>query len=193
MLGAQIPETFPDNYPGHPPEGVPPKDPCDDSDPTNKKVLDFIKSHWDAAKAIAAGLQTTPENILGLSGEESTWGQDPKIPKTNNFFNLHPVAPGQVGVYPPGTPPRKYNNALAVFPSAGGYEASAQAFASGKMGKGIKGITDSIAFADKLAALGYNGIPPQNPNFASLVRGAIDSILSRINCPQLSATVKKQK
>jgi RHS repeat-associated protein len=157
-----------------------PKDPCDENDPTNKRVLDFIRAHLKDAQALAAQLNTAATNILGLSGEESTYGTDPKIPKTNNYFSLHPPAQGQVGVYPPGTPRNKWGNALAVFPSSGGYAASGQAFAA-QWGSIINGMANPGEFAQALKDARYS----TNPNFVQLVAGAIDSILSRINCPQL--------
>jgi hypothetical protein len=120
---------------------------------------------------------TASANILGLSGEESTYGTDYKIPQTNNYFSLNPPSKGQVGVYPPGTPPSKYGNALAVFPASNGY-ASGQGFAA-RWGTTINGITDPGAFGQALKKANYS----TNPVFANLVETAIDAILLRLNCP----------
>jgi RHS repeat-associated protein len=159
-----------------------PKDPCDENDPTNKKILDFIRAHLGDAQAIATQLNTAAANILGLSGEESSYGTDYKIPQTNNYFSLHPHAPGEVGVYPPGA--KNINNALAVFPPQSGYATSAQAFAA-RWGNTVNGKTDPAGFANALLQAGYTGLPPQNPAFAKLVTDTINSILARLDCPQL--------
>lgn len=149
---------------------------CNRQDPTNAKVLDFIQAHKADAQAIASQLSVPVQNILGLSAQESNYGQSTIAQAANNFFGQHAGAPGSSGIYTTSG-----GVAVATFPN---YLASAQSFATA-FGGLVQNRTSPSSFANALvprfnpASTAAGG----NPGFVQAVTGAINSVASRLNCP----------
>src|SRR5206468_4775551 len=52
-------------------------------------AVSFVRAHQADATIVAQDLEVPTENILGLSGIESTWGTNRFAREGNNFFSLH--------------------------------------------------------------------------------------------------------
>jgi flagellum-specific peptidoglycan hydrolase FlgJ len=158
-------------------------DPCDEDVPTNKRILDFIRANLAAAEKLATelGLQGSVQDILGLSGEESTYGTSPIAVNAHNFFGLHAGAPGSTGTY---TTSRGVT--VSAFPATTGFASSGQAFVD-LYGGAVTGVADPTKFAQALVKAGFNTgkAGTGNPDFVSLVSGSIAAIGNRLDCPQL--------
>ena len=130
------------------------KNPC-----TATNAVDFIQAHKSDAIKVANTLNVPTENILGLSGIESSWGKSNAAIKANNFFGLHG---GTICTICNGFLENKRGGSMSAFPS---YLASAQSFAA-QYG-GVQGIKDPEEFAKILIKLGFNSgkLPDGNPNF----------------------------
>ena len=152
------------------------RDVCNKADPTNNKVLSFIAAHQADASAVANQLNVPVQNILGLSAQESNYGQSAIAQAANNFFGQHAGAPGSSGIYTTSG-----GVAVATFPN---YLASAQSFATA-FGGLVQNQTSPSSFANALvprfnpASAAAGG----NPGFVQAVTGAINSVASRLNCP----------
>jgi hypothetical protein len=108
------------------------------------KKLTFIKIHLNDAIAIANLANILPEEVLGISGLESGWGDGRFAVEGNNFFSLHAPAP-----YETGTITAKGDAKVQVAKFAS-YLDSGKAFANSKKGHLIKGIKDPVHFATVL-------------------------------------------
>ena len=125
------------------------KHPCDEKYPKNKTYLDFMRAHLAEAAAIAAQLNVPVENILGLSGLESTFGTSRIAQEDNDYFGLHAPdkgsLPGQIGTdTAQGDPKVK----IPIFPDPG-FATSGAAFQATK-GPLISGVSDRATFASIL-------------------------------------------
>jgi Mannosyl-glycoprotein endo-beta-N-acetylglucosaminidase len=128
-----------------------------------KQAVSFIHTNQAAAATIAQRLNVPTQNILGLSGIESAWGQSNAALQANNFFGLHggANAPFATGVW--------YTSggvAMSSFPS---YLASGQSFAA-QFGSFVKGVSNRTAFAEALVKAGFNPATAAgggNPNFVA--------------------------
>lgn len=166
------------------------KDPCDSRDPSNKKILDFIREHWDKAQKIAKELGIPPEYLLGLSAHESGWGTSPLSSKpnedgtiTHNYFSLRHPASGEIGwAWSKGDKQGRGKKKMAVFKD---WNASADSFAK-DYGDDVRGATTYAEFTSALAKLGgFNPVDPAkggDPDFEKKVRDAIDSVKRRLHC-----------
>jgi hypothetical protein len=152
--------------------------PCDQSNPANSRVLNFIKANQAAAEKLAVSLGCPAQDILGLSAEESAYGTSPVAQNAHNFFGLHAGAPGATGTYTTSG-----GVAVSSFPAASGFLSSGQSFGN-LYGNVVSGAVSGTAFAQALVKAGFN---TANPGFTSLVAGTIASIQSRWNCPQLKS------
>jgi RHS repeat-associated protein len=152
------------------------RDLCNKADPTNNKVLTFIAAHKADASAVANQLNVPAQNILGLSAQESNYGQSTIAQAANNYFGQHAGAPGSSGIYTTSG-----GVAVATFSN---YLASAQSFATA-FGGLVQNRTSPSSFANALvprfnpASTAAGG----NPGFVQAVTGAINSVASRLNCP----------
>jgi len=144
-----------------------------------KQAVSFIHTNQAAAATIAQQLNVPVQNILGLSGIESFWGQSNAALKANNFFGLHggANAPFATGVwYTQG------GVAMSSFPS---YLASAQSFAA-QYGSFVQGVTNPTAFAQALVKAGFNSGTSAgggNPNFVTSTAATISATAGRMTCP----------
>ena len=142
------------------------------------QAVSFIHTHQTDAATVARQLGVPTQNILGLSGIESTWGTSNAATQANNFFGLHggANAPFANGVW--------YTSgkvAMSAFPS---YSASAQSFAA-QYGSNVQGVTDPTAFAQALVKAGFNPgkAPLGNPNFVRDTAATINATAGRMQCP----------
>lgn len=134
-------------------------------------VQSFMNAHQADAAQVAAQLGVPVQDILGLAGQESAWGTSSIAVNDNNFFGQHGGAPGESG-----TTKTSKGVSVAVFSS---FAASAQSFATA-FGSLVQGKADPAAFAQALIPKFNSGkAPGGNPNFANVVKGAIQSV---INC-----------
>jgi hypothetical protein len=128
---------------------VPPKSQTCTS-PVYATARSFVTANSSYAQQIASQLNTTPGNILGLSGNESGWGTGFLISAgTNNYFSLTAgkAFTGTIGTYQHG------GYTYGVYP-APGFLTSGQSFANSYFGNRVNGIKDPSAFAQALNANG---------------------------------------
>jgi hypothetical protein len=141
-------------------------------------AVSFVHAHQDDAATVAQRLAVPTQNVLGLSGIESTWGQSNAARFANNFFGLHggADAPFANGVWH-----TRGGVAMSAFPS---YLASAQSFAA-QWGAFVRGISDATQFAQALVDAGFNsGVAPLgNPNFVHDTAATINATAGRMGCP----------
>lgn len=145
-------------------------------------AVGFIHEH-QADAAIVANLLGVPiQNVLGLSGIESSWGTSHAATRAGNFFGLHGGAsrPFATGVWftspTDGTEPV----AMSVFPS---YLASGRSFAA-QYGS-VRNIADPTAFAQALVRAHFNSgkAPGGNPNFVKSTADTINATAEKLQCP----------
>ncbi len=155
--------------------------PCNENNPTNAKVLDFIRANLAAANKLAAELHDPVQDVLGLSAEESGKGLSAIAVNAHNFFGLHAGAPGNIGIYT-----TLGGATVSKFSAQTGFLDSGQAFVDLYKGA-VTGATDPTKFAQALVQAGFNTgkAGTGNPNFVPLVSGTIGGIQKRLNCPQL--------
>jgi hypothetical protein len=118
--------------------------------PVYATARSFVTANSSYAQQIASQLNTTPGNILGLSGNESGWGTGFLISAgTNNYFSLTAgkAFTGTIGTYQHG------GYTYGVYP-APGFLTSGQSFANSYFGNRVNGIKDPSAFAQALNANG---------------------------------------
>ncbi len=148
---------------------------CDPQNPKNKTYLDFIHAHLDDSRVIAKRVDVPVQNILGLAGEESSFGRSRFATQGGNFFGLHAPEPGQIGSMPALKNP-KVNE--SIFPSPA-FLNSGLAFAETK-GPFVQGVNDPDEFATILHAHGF-GVG--NPSYVSSLKNVIGNFNIRIDCP----------
>ena len=151
---------------------------CDERDPTNKKILDFMRAHLADAQLIADELSIPVEFILGLSAEESTWGTSNIATKFSNFFGMHGGAKYSVGTYH-----LSKKVSVSIYPIDEGYLISGLSFGA-RWGKQLSGVSDAADFVQRLEDACFNGCPAQNPRFKKLLKDTIDSVKKRLVCLQ---------
>ena len=153
--------------------------PCDTTNPANAKVINFIDAHLTDATSLATQLNVPVQDILGIAAEESDYGQDYKVPLTNNYFGNHPPAsqgatwPGQVSTYQTSK-----DGLLATFTAATGFYDSGEVLVNALLG--VSGVTSGLA--GFVAAANSHGWGTGQSNFATLATGTINSIASRLDC-----------
>lgn len=65
--------------------------PCDTGDPTNARIIGFMKSEQADASAVAASTGLSADFILAWAASESGWGvASPAAAQNNNFYGLKP-------------------------------------------------------------------------------------------------------
>jgi RHS repeat-associated protein len=151
---------------------------CNEKDPTNKRVLDFMRANIAQAQILAQQLNVPVANILGLASEESTQGTSNVALNAHNFFGIHAGAAGSIGTY---TTSGGAN--VSVFPAATGFLTSGQSFVN-QWGPQVSGQANAGAFANALVPSfnTANAKTGGNPDFVSLVTGAINGIKRRLIC-----------
>jgi RHS repeat-associated protein len=142
------------------------------------QAVSFIKSHQADAATVAQQLGVPTQNVLGLSGIESTWGTSNAAQSANNFFGLHG---GANAPFASGTWYTSQGVAMSSFPS---YLASAQSFAA-QYGSFLRGVTNATSFAQALVQAGFNPAkaPLGNPNFVRDTAATINATKGRMQCP----------
>ena len=160
------------------------KDWCNEKDPTNKKVLDFIRKYQKDTQKIAEQLKIQATWLLGLSAIESAFGTSKIARNANNFFGQTAGASGNVGYYLTDK-----NVKVAKFKD---YKSSVQSFAT-DFGKLVQEKKTQEDFINSLVPK-FNTADPKtngNPNFKEDTRLGIKAIRNRIACKQLKIVAKK--
>jgi hypothetical protein len=141
------------------------------------QAVSFIKAHQADAALVAKQLGIPTQNVLGLSGIESTWGTSNIATSANNFFGLHggANAPFANGAYVTSGGVQ-----MSAFPS---YLASAQSFAA-QYGSFVSGVVDPTKFAQALVSAGFNPgkLPLGNPDFVKDTARTINATKGRMGC-----------
>ena len=151
---------------------------CNEKDPTNKKVLAFIKKHHEDIKEVAADLKIPATWILGLSATETGYGTSSIAINANNYFGQTAGATGSIGYYVTSK-----NVKVAKFKD---FQSSAKSFAK-DFGRLIRGKKTQEDFVNSLVPK-FNTTDPKtngNPNFKNDTLAGIRSIRNRITCTQL--------
>jgi RHS repeat-associated protein len=160
--------------------------PCDEKYPLNKTYLDFIRAHLAEAAAMAAQLNVPVENILGLSGLESQFGDSRIAREDNDFFGLHTFPPssgrqlpGQIGVDTAhGTVNDKNPVYLPKFANPG-FANSGAAFVQTKGGL-VQGMADPSQFLTILHNKGGYGVG--RSGYVGDVNSVINRFRNRLKC-----------
>ena len=142
-------------------------------------VVTFIHDHRADAQTLGVMLQIPASYLLGLSGWETTWGNNRFVRDGNNYFSLHggeakPFADGKMlsgdgKVW------------LSKFPS---FLASGQSFVV-QYGGPLRGAKTPDEFAQGLIRSGFNSGKAKtggNPHFVSNTKTAIDMVERRRSC-----------
>jgi hypothetical protein len=140
-------------------------------DETQAKKDRFVDAHLADAQRVADQLAVPVENILGVSAEESAWGESRFAIEGNNFFGLHYPAPFATGYLPARRGPAR----VATFAS---YADNLRSFAA-IAGSLVRGVSDPSDFAAALQNSGKFGIdtrtgqkrPDYVPGVAGTIRG----------------------
>jgi Mannosyl-glycoprotein endo-beta-N-acetylglucosaminidase len=149
-------------------------DPCDESAPVNQTYLNFIQAHVTDARIIAVQLNVPVANVLGLAGEESTFGTSRFAAEGNNFFGLHAPEPGQSGTL---TALGNRTVQVSTFPSPG-FLNSGRAFAQTK-GSYVRGVNDPDTFA---TILHHHGFGIGRSSYVANLANVIENFDLRIDC-----------
>ena len=64
--------------------------PCDKSDPTNAKIINFIDAQQAQAQVVANDTGLSADFIMGWAAYESGWGLSNAATQDNNYFGLKP-------------------------------------------------------------------------------------------------------
>jgi hypothetical protein len=135
-------------------------------------VANFVRSYWKDAQQIASSLKIPPENILGLAGQESSWGKSNIAKNANNFFGLW-------GEGTQGTYLTKGKRKVAKFSN---FLESGQAFAA-RFGSLVQGKVNPENFARSLVPKFNKARAPRgNPDFVPTVKNAINLVKSHRDC-----------
>ena len=160
------------------------KDWCNEKDPTNKKVLDFIRAHQADAEKIAKKLEVSVEWILGLSGTESGYGTSNIARKAKNFFGLTAGASGNIGYFT-----TDQNVKVAKFKD---FISSGLSFVT-HFGKLVQGKKTPGDFVNALVPK-FNTADPKtngNPQFRKDTLLGIKAIANRIMCENIQSSAHK--
>jgi flagellum-specific peptidoglycan hydrolase FlgJ len=157
--------------------------PCDDKEPTNAKIIGFIRAHHADADAIASQAGVPADWIIAVAAEETEYGTSGIVTRTNNFFGLHVSGEkdtkhfdGQTGAEKTkGTPPVF----VAVFSPSTGFLDSGMAFAKIQKER-ISGVTEFGKFAQIIHEHGY-GVSLKS--YVGDLMRVHDLIAARIGCP----------
>jgi hypothetical protein len=129
----------------------------------------FVQSNLADAVQGAKALGVPPENILGLSALESTWGQGKfAANKNNNFFNMHYPAPFQSGY--------KLSDKKTKISTFSSYAASMQSFIKVN-GSVVRGKSDPEDFARALQDSGKFGIYPDGTKVPTFIHSTARTIV----------------
>jgi hypothetical protein len=162
--------------------GAPKKTPCQQA--KYAKAVAFISANKAAAAKVASAIGTTPANILGHAGLESSWGSHPNATQGGNFFNLT-VNVSSSGQLAPGS----FNTGVTGFHQGGGgryfaeyggtdLEASGMAMASSYVGRALHGTPDAASYSASLPAK----FDPGNAQYPSILQGAIGTAAKLLPC-----------
>jgi uncharacterized FlgJ-related protein len=150
------------------------KDWCNEKDPTNKKVLDFLRKYQIDAQQVALKLDIPVTWLLGLSATECAFGTSNIARNANNFFGQTAGASGSIGYFTTskGVKVAKFKD----------FKSSVQSFATdfGKLVRSKRTIQD---FINSLVPR-FNTTDPKtngNPNFKNDTLVRIDAGPHRVN------------
>jgi len=104
--------------------------PQDDKVPCYPNVKKFVNSNLAAAQTLASELPgTTVQEILAVSGGETTFGSAQSLAPHGNYFGLHGTGyPGQTGSYTTQPADGSKGVLTPVFPLSNGFLLSGQVF-----------------------------------------------------------------
>ena len=147
---------------------------------TAPNVISFIHAHQADANTLGKQLQIPAAYILGLSGWETTWGDNRFAKEGNNFFSLHgnAEAPFATGFMKAAKPPHA---SLSTFPS---FLASGQSFVA-QYGAHLQGASTPLAFAQALIKSHFNSgnaATGGNSHFVENTQTGIYMVISRGKC-----------
>ena len=163
--------------------GRPKRDPCDAKNPTNVKVIDFIKTETDAAATVSKATGLNTGFILAWAAYESGYGISNKATANNNYFGLtngdwidavacaRNASPGFVCFQDSGL----IDSGLSALQSFGNRYLQAGLGAQSS-GSNIAGIANAIA------AVGFNSEYSLG-GYGNRVNEAANAIAARQNCP----------
>jgi len=152
--------------------------PCNTANAANAKVINFISAHLTDATSLAAQLSVPVQDILGIAAEESDYGQDYKVPLTNNYFGDHPPAGGGMWAGQVSTYQTSLDGVLATFTTATGFYDSGEVLVNALTG--VSGTTSGTA--GFVAAASTHGWGTGQSGFAKLATNTIASIAGRLDC-----------
>ena len=160
------------------------RDWCNEKDPTNKHVLDFIRAHLDELQSFADELRIPVEWLLGLSGTECDYGSSNIARQAKNFFGLTKGASGNIGYFATskGVKVAKFKN----------FKASAQSFVT-DFGRLVFGKKTSQDFVNALVPK-FNSADSRtngNPTFREDTLEGIKAISHRMSCIQMQPSAHK--
>lgn len=153
---------------------------CNEKDPTNKKILVFLRKYSSTTEKTAKDLGVKIESILGLAATESGYGTSKIAKEANNFFGLHAGAPKSSGSYT-----TSQGIKVAKFPD---YATSLESFKI-KFGNLVKGKAKPEDFVSGLIPKFNPANTKQggNPNFKKDTLAGIKAIVRRMSCDKPSA------
>jgi RHS repeat-associated protein len=133
-------------------------------------AVEFIAAHRADAAILAAVLMVPTENILGLSGIESAWGNNRFAQEGNNFFSLHgganaPFANGRMTAARSGQP-------MSTFPS---YLLSGYSFIA-QFGPAVFLKSSPESFTRALVSVHFNSGKSSDGGNSNFVRDTVNSI-----------------
>jgi hypothetical protein len=156
--------------------------PCDDKEPTNAKIIGFIRAHRSDAETIATQAGVPGDWILAVAAEETEYGTSGIVTRTNNYFGLHVKDGNDVKHFDGQTGAEKTKGSsvwVAVFSSSTGFKDSGMGFV--KIAKdSISGVKDFAKFANIIHAHWY-GV--DTPTYVEDLTRVHDLIAKRIDCP----------
>ena len=170
--------------------GEKPSKNCDLNDPTNAKVINYIRTNAGAASQIASLTGLNADFILAWGALESGYGTGSAATKNNNFFGLTAPSKSSTGGWAGAVPCNTLSGTFAGFACFAGDSTlllsgtaalSSQsgrylvpALAAQASGEGLAGIGSAIA------AAGFNS---ERINYGERVAGAAAQIAKRVDCP----------
>ena len=156
---------------------------CDTSNPTNAKVINFIKADAADASRLAAATGLSSDLILAWAAYESGYGTSNKANVNNNFFGLTGGTwAGAVNC------PSSASAGFACFRDPGLLDSGESALFS-QNSRYLQAALDAqasggniAAIANAIAAAGFNS-EYTNGGYGSNVNDAAQAIANRKNCP----------
>jgi RHS repeat-associated protein len=159
---------------------------CDTGNAKNATYLNFIAAHLADATKLAGQLGVSVADILGVAGEESTFGAS-NLAKNNNFFGLHNRSdgtpfPGQTGTYwTQPTDPKVKPVPTPTFNASTGFYDSGEVFVNRE--KPFLGAPESANPSTFASIIHQHGYGKGTNNYVSKTTSVINDFALRLDCP----------